>query len=57
MILGLGIKLMEDLRFFRTMSQRVSICGISIASHIDWTELEVVPDSGPNIAATPDFRR
>ena len=56
-ILGLGIMLMDDLSLFPTMSHRVSMCGISKASQIDWTVLDVVPDSGPNMAATPDFSR
>jgi hypothetical protein len=28
-----------------------------MASQMDWTWLEVVPDSGPKIATTPDFNR
>ena len=35
------------------MSHRVSMCGISKASQIDWICPEVVPDSGPNRAPTP----
>ena len=56
-ILGLGIKLIDDLSLFITMSHRVSMWGISKASQIDWTVLDVVPDSGPKIAATPDLSR
>ena len=35
----------------------VSMWGISMASQIDWTWLDVVPDWGPKSAATPERRR
>ena len=41
--IGLGIRLTENLLRLCTKSQRVWIWGISWASQIDWTWLDVVP--------------
>ena len=54
---GLGYKFIEQSSLRSMQSHLVSIWGISMASQIDWMWVEVVPDSGPKSAATPDRRR